>query len=56
VDLEFVELEFVELEFVELEFVVLFLGLEIFVVLERFWPALGRPLLFLDISSRSEML
>jgi hypothetical protein len=54
--LDFAVLEFVDMEFVDLEFVVLFLDLEGFVVLERFRSALGRPLLFLDISSRSEML
>jgi hypothetical protein len=53
VDLEFAVLEFVDLEFVDLEGFVVF---EVLGVLERFWPALGRPLLFLDISSRSEML
>jgi hypothetical protein len=46
-------LDFVDLEFVDLEGFVVF---EVLGVLERFWPALGRPLLFLDISSRSEML
>ena len=51
--LEFAVLEFVDLEFVDLEGFVVF---EVLGVLERFWPALGRPLLFLDISSRSEML
>jgi hypothetical protein len=51
--LEFVDLEFAVLEFVDLEGFVVF---EVLGVLERFWPALGRPLLFLDINSRSEIL
>jgi hypothetical protein len=58
VDLEFVDLEFAVLEFVDLEFVDLegFVVFEVLEVLERFWPTLGRPLLFLDINSRSEIL
>jgi hypothetical protein len=51
--LEFAVLEFVDLEFVDLEGFVVF---EVLEVLERFWPTLGRPLLFLDINSRSEIL
>jgi hypothetical protein len=51
--LDFAVLEFVDLEFVDLEGFVVF---EVLEVLERFWPTLGRPLLFLDINSRSEIL